>query len=149
MIGCRERHTEAVLNGAYPEALGEVGFADTRRPEEERVLFAFGELAGRQEVDLVLVQAALEAEVVLLEGLGEAQAAELQSRLDAPLLTSLALLLKDVLEEVLEAVLLANALLEEFGEPLGRELEAQGAQQRSAAIEARSDAHRARLSRFS
>src|SRR5690606_37657971 len=83
------------------------------------------------------------------EGLGEAQAAELQSRLDAPLLTSLALLLKDVLEEVLEAVLLANALLEEFGEPLGRELEAQGAQQRSAAIEARSDAHRARLSRFS
>src|SRR5690606_29723834 len=86
LISGGEGHAETVLDGADAQALRQVGFADSGRTQEEHVLLALSELGGGQQVELVLVQAPLEAVVVLLKRLPEAEAAEFQGGLHAPFL---------------------------------------------------------------
>jgi len=72
MVGCGEGDAEAVLDGSDAEALREVALANAGRSEEQHVLFAFRELGGGEQVDLVLVDTALEREVVVVKGFREA-----------------------------------------------------------------------------
>ena len=63
-----------------------VGLSGTRRPQEDHVFFFVHEVQIEEAHDRPLVQVLVEAEVILLDGLGKRQSCDLERGFDPPLL---------------------------------------------------------------
>jgi len=141
LVGRHRRHRKAVGHRLDPEPKGEVGLADARRSEQQDVLPPPRELAGGQQLDLAAVDPTGKGEVEGLEGFHRGQPGELQGGLHPPLLAGVALGGQHEVEEAGQRRLLPHPALDQLGEDVDGELEADVGEQPAGAIEVALGAH--------
>src|SRR4029450_3925455 len=106
------------LDGLEAQADRQVGLADARRPEDDKVLPVLDEVTRAQGLDLLLVERGLVAEVEGVESLNEGEAGQLRAHGDVLRRLGGHFLGEDLVEEVGVGKLLGGGVLELGLEPI-------------------------------
>ena len=103
---------EALLDRLIPDGLGEHGFADARRADEQNVGFCSNEVAGSQFVDLLLGDRGIEAPFKLVERLEGAEVRHLDPALDLALQADVDFVLQHEGQKLLVGQAIGSGFLE-------------------------------------
>ena len=93
-------HQEVLADGLVADGLGQMGFADTRWPEEQNILGFANKPAARQIVNLFFVDRGIKAPVEVIQGFQMAEVRQFGVAFHLPLLTDIEFILTDEFKEL-------------------------------------------------